>query len=39
MKRSELDPEANLAALRKRYDGPVDVATDLACYPLVAGGK
>jgi ribonuclease BN (tRNA processing enzyme) len=38
MKRSELDPEANLAALRKRYDGPVDVATDLACYPLVAGG-
>lgn len=34
MQRTEHGREANLAAIRARYDGPVDVAVDLACYAL-----
>ena len=28
--------DANLALIRQRYSGPIDVAHDLACYPLAA---
>lgn len=32
MERTERGREANLAALRAHYDGPVSIATDLDCY-------
>lgn len=34
MQRAEQGLEQNLQALRKHYDGPLKLATDLACYPL-----
>lgn len=34
MARSLKTLEANTAQIRKRYAGPIDVASDLACYPV-----
>jgi len=34
MKRSLDTLDANLAIVRAKYHGPIDVATDLACYPV-----
>lgn len=34
MERTEQPREASLAAIRARYDGPVEFAVDLACYPV-----
>lgn len=34
MARSLADLEGNLATVKSRYDGPVELATDLACFAL-----
>jgi len=34
MQRTEQDRAANLAAIRDRYEGPVEFAVDLACHPV-----
>ena len=34
MKRSLDTLDANLAILHAKYHEPIDVATDLACYPV-----
>jgi len=37
MKRALDDKEAVMAAIRENYDGPVEMADDLSCYPLDVG--
>lgn len=38
MARSLKTLDANIAQMRKHYAGPIDVARDLACYPIERGG-
>ncbi len=37
MQRAERELDKNLAALRKYYSGPLKLASDLACFPLISG--
>lgn len=35
MQRALVDQERINAAIRKNYDGPIEIANDLSCYPLI----